>query len=269
MVYWYNKGLRNFFFVDDNFTMNKARIMKFCQLIIDGKMQNLTLSVPQGVRADKVDLELLTKMKDAGFWYLSFGVEAGNNKILKKIKKHETIEEIEKGILLATNLGFEIGLFFILGHPTETPDDFEDSLKIAMKYPVSSVDFFHAIPLPKTELYNWVKDNNFLSDNFDKKLRTFNFQNFNHNQPFFSTPDFTLDQRKEAFRKAKRIEKLVKRKNLEKNLYTKFGVSAKIISNFLYNPLLYRKIQKFYYHRFSRKLIDAIIQKFELEIHQF
>lgn len=269
LIYWYNKGATNFFFVDDNFTMYKERILKLCQFIEDEDIHNLTLSVPQGVRADRVDYELLKKMRDVGFWYMAFGVEAGNNRILKRINKHETIEKIENAIKLATDLGYELGLFFIIGHPDETPEDFEDSLRIAKKYPVSQVIFFHAIPLPKTELYDWAIENNLLSKDFDEKLRAFNFQHYEHNRPLFSTPYFTIKQRKEAFEKAKEVEKLVRKRNMERKLTRKYGVFGRILTNILYNKYFYRKMQRLYYFRVPRKIINTIIKKFDLRIHHF
>jgi len=269
LKYWHEKGNTNFFFVDDNFTMSKERIMNLCKLIKREKMNDLTLSIPAGVRADKLDYELLKEMKDVGFWFMSFGVESGNNKILQEINKHETVQEIEESIKLAIGFGFEIGLFFIIGHPTETPQDFEDSLKLAKKYPVSSVNFYHAIPFPKTELYNWVKENNLFDGEFENKLRMSNFYNPGNNQPFFETSYFTTKQRMEAFEMAKSVEISVKRNYIEKKMRKRFGVFGIILAHVIYSNFLYRKIQRLYYNKLSRKIIDTIIKLFKLNIHQF
>ena len=52
-------------------------------------------------------------MKEAGFKYLAFGVEAGNDKILKNINKGETIEVTEAAIKNALGLGFKVTLFLL------------------------------------------------------------------------------------------------------------------------------------------------------------
>ncbi len=269
MKYWYARGTRNFFFVDDNFTMWKERILSLCQLIKEEGMNDLTLSVPQGVRADKLDYELLKRMRDSGFWFLSFGVESAKNRILEEIGKHETVQQIERAIGLAVDLGYEIGLFFIIGHPSETPIEFDDSLRLAARYPVSAVFFYHAIPYPKTELYYWAQKNNLLGSDFDRKMVDFNSHNYKHNQPFFETPHFTAKQRKEAYEKAKKVERFVKKKSMERKLKSKYGLFGQILTNIMYNGFLYRKIQKLYYFKVSRKIIDFIINKFNLKIHQF
>lgn len=49
-----------------------------------------------GVRADALDLELLRKMKKAGFYEIKIGVESGDPKVFSKIDKGESLEQIKK-----------------------------------------------------------------------------------------------------------------------------------------------------------------------------
>ena len=103
--HWYNKGWRSFEVDDDNFTMDMNRAHKICDMIIE-KGLKITWKCDNGIRADRIDLPLLEKMKKAGCIYISFGVEAGNDKILKVIKKGEKLETIVNGINLAKNIVF-------------------------------------------------------------------------------------------------------------------------------------------------------------------
>jgi radical SAM superfamily enzyme YgiQ (UPF0313 family) len=98
LKYWYKMGYRIFEFWDDNFTLDKKRVYKICDLIKKNNLVNLQLSISNGIRADTVDKRLLKRMKEVGFNHIAFGVEAGNNKILKIIRKGETIETIEIAI---------------------------------------------------------------------------------------------------------------------------------------------------------------------------
>lgn len=59
-------------------------------------MSGLKIGLGNGIRADRVDKPLLLRMKEVGFSYVAFGVEAGNNKVLKALNKGETIEKLRK-----------------------------------------------------------------------------------------------------------------------------------------------------------------------------
>ncbi|MCK4325600.1 radical SAM protein [bacterium] len=109
--FWYEKGYRNFSFADDNFTMDKKRIYQLCEEIEKRHLKNLYLSVG-GVRVDLVDRDLLKRMREVGFYYVAFGIEAGNNKVLRALKKGFTIEQAEQGVRDAIDLGFDVKLYF-------------------------------------------------------------------------------------------------------------------------------------------------------------
>ena len=70
-------------------------------------------------------------MKQVGFYYIAFGVEGGNDKILKNLKKGETMADIRHAITDACELGYEVMLFFLVGSPGETWKDIEDSVALA------------------------------------------------------------------------------------------------------------------------------------------
>ena len=153
MQYWYKKGKGIFNFLDDNFTFYKDRVFSLCDKIEKRNLKGLTLRASNGLRADRLDIEMLSRMKQVGFKSFGIGVEAGNHKILKILRKGETIEQIENAIKLCCDMGFEISLFFVYGTPGETMCDIEDSIRIAEKYPVFKADFYNLIPFPGTQLW--------------------------------------------------------------------------------------------------------------------
>ena len=129
--YWYQKGYRKFNFVDDNFTFYRDRVYKICDEIQRRGLKNLKFTCAGGIRADTVDHKLLARMKEVGFYYNAFGVEGGNDKVLKSIKKGEKMEQIRSAIKDACDLGYEVMLFFLVGSPGETWKDIEDSVAVA------------------------------------------------------------------------------------------------------------------------------------------
>ena len=195
--YWYEKGYRGFGIVDDNFSLIRKRVWDICDEIEKQGLNELKISCGNGLRADKVDRELLARMKEVGFRYIAFGVEGGNNKILERLHKDEKIETIERAIKDACDLGYRVTLFFLLGSPGETKADIEDSVRLATKYPVYDVRFYNLIPFQNTELYEWVKSNNY----FRKDPVQF-ISEASHwvNDPIFETPELSINERNRLFK---------------------------------------------------------------------
>lgn len=224
--YWYGRGYKLFPFFDDNFTLDIDRVFKFCDLFETSGMDGVRLSCPNGVRADRVNRKLLARMKDVGFNELSYGVEVGNEKMLELIKKGESMECIDAAIKDSCELGFLVKLFFLIGSPGETPEDFEDSLKLAQKYPVFSVGFGHVLPFPGSELYAYVEENNlFVIDPYEY----LNSASSVINEPVFKTPEMTIAQRKEAFLKSRELQTRILR-NYYRYRLRRFGYFGKIFA---------------------------------------
>ncbi len=215
--YWHKLGFREFDFQEDNPTFEKDRILSFCDELERRNLRDLVIMCGNGVRADKVNKETLKRMREVGFKRLGFGVEAGNNKILKVLKKGETIEVIKKAIQDACDLGFFVSLFFIIGSPSETLEDVQDSIDIALAYPISHVNFFNLIPIPETELFKWVEKNNYFLLKPEVYLNCGSSIQMSC-KPVFQTPYFTRKQRVRALKKCKAIERLIKRRTIIKTL---------------------------------------------------
>ena len=234
--YLYSEGYHAIDIWDDNFTISSKRVHRICDLLIGSRMKDLTLNLPNGVRADCLDRELLRKMKEAGFRKIALGVEGGNDKILKQLKKGERMETIESAIREACELNFDVILFFLIGSPNESWKDIEDSFRLATKYPVAGVNFYNLVPFPKTELFEWVYRNGYLLKRPEEYLSsTSQFAN----EPCFYTPDLSLAERKKAFNDANRISKTVKR-NWVRRRFKKWGLFVSVICFFYTNEPLNR-----------------------------
>ncbi len=229
LSYWYKKGYTRFMFLDDNFTFHRDRVFKICDLIEKERLKNLTLNCPNGIRADKADEELLKIMKEVGFKYIAFGVEAGTNKVLQKLKKGEDIETIEKAIKNACELGYDVGLFFLVGAPSETPSDFNQSIKLALKYLIFDVNFYNIIPFPQTELFNWIHENKYF---LKPPAEYLNNDSLWSNEPVFTTPEFTDEERRHALKFAKNIKKHVKKKMLTRKM-GEYSIIGKLVAPFI------------------------------------
>ncbi|MEK6732739.1 MAG: radical SAM protein [Candidatus Omnitrophota bacterium] len=200
--FWHKKGFRDFSIADDAFNFIEKRVCDICDEIEKRKLSGIRISCGNGIRADKLDNQLLKRMKEAGFYHLAFGVESASNKVLGILKKGETIEKIEESIKEACRIGFWVELFFLIGSPGETWADVEESIKFALRYPIYRADFYNLIPFPDTELYRWAEERNCFIFPHPQYLDTI----MHHvNKPLFATPELTIQERKKAFRYARKI----------------------------------------------------------------
>lgn len=156
----YNRfGMRQFDFVDDTITVDKERIEKFCELMIASKM-DITWACNSTVHIN--DPASLQRMKEAGCIRIDFGVESGDAKVLKTIKKGITIPQVIEAHRLAKGAGLKTCSFFMIGLPGQDMESIRKSLSLIKQIDTDSPCFSIATPYPGTELYQMAKKNNWL-----------------------------------------------------------------------------------------------------------
>ncbi len=157
-----NHGVKEIHFEDDNFTLKREHAYEVCKMIVDRKIK-ITFTCPNGIRADKVDKELLLMMKKAGCYCFAYGIESANPQILKNINKDEDIETIKKSIDIAADCGIDCVGFFIFGLPGETKQSIEQSINFALTSKLTRAQFMIFDVLPGCNLYDDL-DGQFESD---------------------------------------------------------------------------------------------------------
>jgi radical SAM superfamily enzyme YgiQ (UPF0313 family) len=203
--YWHTQGVREFVVDDDNFTLVKQRVYDICDEIEKRALKGLFIRCANGVRGDAVDRELLARMKEIGVKEVGFGADGGNNRVLQEIvHKGETIETIEQAIQDSIDVGLQVRLFIILGHPGETMSDIEDSLALAQRYPLIRLHLNNPIPYPGTELFEWVQSHDCFLLPPEEYL---NNVTDSDNTPVFETPELTAEQRRQILLRAREIER--------------------------------------------------------------
>lgn len=143
-------------FEDDNLTLKRDHTERLCRLIIERSLK-ISWACPNGIRADKVDKELIKLMKRSGCYYFSFGVESASLEILKNIKKKISLDVIEKSINIANREGISTQGFFVFGLPGETKETIEQTIEFAGKTKLSRAQFAILDVLPGSELWDTLK----------------------------------------------------------------------------------------------------------------
>jgi len=226
--YWYERSYRSFNFSDSNFAIDKTRVWNFCEEVIKSKLN--AHFTAEGLRADHVNRELLEQMRRAGFTVLIFGVESGSNNVLQSLKKGETREQIESAIATATDLGFDVTLFFVIGSPGEEAEDIRKSFQLARKYDVEGVYFFNLTPIPGTEFYRWAVEKGYL----DESQGRYPEGNFGFSeQALLRTDVMLIGQLTRWIRRAHHVERQIRwRHNFQRLLQQATGKRIRVNSTF-------------------------------------
>jgi hopanoid biosynthesis associated radical SAM protein HpnJ len=148
--------VKEFFFDDDTFNIQKARTVELCAKL---KPLGLTWSCTSRVTTD---FETLKAMKDAGCRLLIVGYESGDQQILKNIKKGATIERARQFTKDCHKLGLVIHGDFIMGLPGETHETINNTIAFAKELDVETIQVSVAHAYPGTELYDYAVKNGFM-----------------------------------------------------------------------------------------------------------
>ncbi len=152
--YW--PWVKEFFFDDDTFNIQKARTLELCEAL---KPLKLTWSCTSRVTTD---YETLKAMRDAGCRLLIVGYESGEQQVLKNIKKGATVERARDFTKDCRRLGLTIHGDFILGLPGETRQSIRKTIDFAKELDVETIQVSVAHAYPGTELYDLAKKNGFM-----------------------------------------------------------------------------------------------------------
>jgi radical SAM superfamily enzyme YgiQ (UPF0313 family) len=146
-------GITDFDLVHDMFTVDRERVIDFCEAMIAAG-ESFTWSC--SARTDRVDEPLLELMATAGCRGLFFGVETGSASMQTVIDKHLDIKQAEEIIDTAEKLGIGTTVSLIAGFPEETREDLQQTVHMLMhsaRCPHSDPTLNLLAPLPETPLH--------------------------------------------------------------------------------------------------------------------
>lgn len=158
-----NFGVREFHVIDDNFTMDADYAKKFLRRLKSLSL-DMSWAVPNGVRMDTLDEELLGLMKDTGLYMISLGIESGSDRILGLMKKGITTERIRGHIKMIRSSNIDIAGFFILGFPGDTVESIKETIKFSTQLGLARANYFTYLPFPGSESYEDLKAKGELKD---------------------------------------------------------------------------------------------------------
>jgi magnesium-protoporphyrin IX monomethyl ester (oxidative) cyclase len=185
--------VREIHFEDDNLTLDRKRIEKICDMIVESKL-DIKWATPNGVAIWTLNKNLLNKMKKSGCYKLCFGIESGDANTLKFIRKPVNLTRAKKVIQWANEVGIWTDGFFVFGFPHESLNSINKTLKFAVHSDLDFANFFIASPYPGTNLLDIMENEGMISNNFSwDNLRV---AKAGEDTQFFTSEELNLLQRK-------------------------------------------------------------------------
>ena len=166
---------------DDSFFINNDRVISFCDEIVK---RNIKINFICSGRIKPLKPEIVPKLEQAGFKKVLFGLESGDNTILKKCHKNITQEDAIRAFKMFSKSSIELSAFLIVGLPGETIETVMNTAKFVQKLQRIKYVYYYDIAIlfiyPGTEVYEIAKSAGLLTDDYwltDETTPTFTAEN--------------------------------------------------------------------------------------------
>lgn len=144
-------GIDDFLIYDDTFCTSKKRLKEICSGIIKNGWK---ISWQCCARIEQVNEELLKLMKKAGCWEIEYGIESGDPKILKLMRKGVNLKKARQVIKMTHDIGIEARGNFIFGNIGETTQSLQKTIDFILSTDLDYVQQSFLTPYPGSEVYN-------------------------------------------------------------------------------------------------------------------
>jgi radical SAM superfamily enzyme YgiQ (UPF0313 family) len=219
-------GYNRIWFADDCFTLNRKRLIETCNEIIGRKLK---IGWECLSRVDTLDSFTADKMKKAGCVRMFFGIESGNDSILRIMNKQITTKQALTAVQLCKEKGIKAGAFFILGYPGENDKTILDTVKFASSLPLDYLSFTLPYPIPGTPLFERLRGG-LVSEEWEEPK---NIQMIKHKLLF----DSQVTEFKLKFAVIKGMVQFYTRKYLGKQGYAIVGKPFEAVTDEIYNKI--------------------------------
>jgi radical SAM superfamily enzyme YgiQ (UPF0313 family) len=134
-----DQGYRSIYLTDDHFLINRQRIETICRGMIERRFE---FHWGCEGRVDSVGIGQLPLMRRAGCNFLAFGVEAGSQKVLDRLRKRQSTAQVEHAVREAKRQGIaRVHGFFVVGSPEETEAEIRESFRLAARLELDTFGF--------------------------------------------------------------------------------------------------------------------------------
>ena len=158
-------GIRHINFYDDQFTFNRQRVEEFTGMMID---RPLGMTFNCAVRAEHIDRELLTRMKSAGCWMMSLGIETGDEELLAQHRQNADLDHLADKIRMIKDAGIRTKGLLMMGLPGETEASIRRSMKYVFSLPIDDFNLAKFTPFPGSPIYENIHELGEFDEDWEK-----------------------------------------------------------------------------------------------------
>ncbi|NOQ15687.1 MAG: radical SAM protein [Methyloprofundus sp.] len=227
-------GIQHIQFVDDLFLASRIRTLALCDLIIKN---NMKISWGCTARVDTVKPDVLERMKLAGCWEISFGLETGSNELLQKMEKAARVEISEQAVNWTAAAGIRTKGLFMLGYPGETKDSIQKTKAFVKRLPMATMNLSKFTPYPGSPIYREIYGTNIKDDHWQKM----NGMNF-----IWAPEGFTVEELDREYQ------------NILRSFFQQIRIGHKYIYMGLKYPVHFKRLSYFLYGYIKAKLLSYI-----------
>jgi anaerobic magnesium-protoporphyrin IX monomethyl ester cyclase len=148
-------------FIDETFTLDKKRVIEFCDRYEDEVGIPFTVQT----RANTMDKEIAEHLKKAGCYMALIGIESGNDKIRNNtMKRNMSKQQIVNAFDVIRNAGIHTFSFNIIGVPGETRSTFLETINFNKEIGVNKMQFTIFFPFRGTDLGDMCFENGYVKE---------------------------------------------------------------------------------------------------------
>lgn len=170
------------FFLDVMFLANWGRTEALCKALIRSRLLKRTKWAAT-VSANAITLEKAKLMREAGCFYLSFGLESNSARTLSLMGKRATPADNERAVEICRRLGLLANSAFLFGIPGEDEDGLQATLDFVKRYDIYSTGVNVMKPLPGSPYYRKLVEEGRISRTLDDWFR---ISSIHHQSEFYN-----------------------------------------------------------------------------------
>ncbi|MDP2682478.1 MAG: radical SAM protein [Deltaproteobacteria bacterium] len=191
---------------DDLFIAPRARFKKIVELIREaGLHKKITFNC--NVRPNEITEEVAELLKSMNITHVFLGIESGNQRVLKYLKKQAcSVEQNSNAIRILKKQDILTHGGFIIGSPDETKEEIMDTYRFIRKSCIDSFSPLMLTPLPGTPVWEIAKKRGLVTDFMDWSILREEFNEV-ENRHIIMSETLSRKELSKLYRKFKRLQK--------------------------------------------------------------
>jgi len=152
---YHEQNVRFLMIMDNGFLVDEDYVQDMCESIIDKglKFKWDCVFIDTGKALKQKTMRL---MKKAGCVMVNLGVETASDRMRRLTRKNNKIGTVREIVSLLKKNDIDVFGFFMMGFPTETRIEIQESIRLARALDFKMVSFTICYPIPGTEVYKYV-----------------------------------------------------------------------------------------------------------------